>query len=180
MAALCTMAVVLTVLALVGCKHEPEEHTQKELREKLQVEKDIRALAEKGAGTYKVTATGTVGNDDFPYIRQALVLLPEGVLVDLDLSQVTGLTELSYDSNHFAGCFSLSKITLPNTITGVFGGFQQCENLTSIEIPEGVTGLEMHAFMKCEKLTEITIPKNVEWILRSAFEGCTSLSSVTF
>ena len=51
MAALCAMAVVLTVLALVGCKHEPEEDTQKNSKWKLQVERDIKALAEKGAGT---------------------------------------------------------------------------------------------------------------------------------
>lgn len=184
MAALCAMAVVLTVLALVGCKHEPEEDTQKELQGKLQVEKDIKALAEKGAGTYKVTATGTVGNDDVHYIREALWSLPNGVLVDLDLSQVTGLTELKASSgtehsNNFESCRSLSKITLPNTITGFLGGFEGCWNLTSIEIPEGVTGLSS-AFGWCEKLTEITIPKNVEWIDNRSFHGCTSLYSVTF
>lgn len=44
MVTLCAMAVVLVVL--VGCKHEPEN-----AREELQVEKDIRALAEQAAGT---------------------------------------------------------------------------------------------------------------------------------
>lgn len=52
-------------------------------------------------------------------------------------------------------------------------------NITSIEIPSGVTSIGNFAFKGCNSLTAVTIPNSVTSIGDSAFEECTSLSSVT-
>lgn len=51
--------------------------------------------------------------------------------------------------------------------------------ITSLVLPEGLTGIAWNAFENCTHLTEVTIPDGVEEIRGSAFRGCTGLTSVT-
>lgn len=183
-AGLYAMALVLAAaLVLAGCKQEAEPS-----RQETQLEKDIKALAGKGAGSWSITATGTVSYDDIPYVRDALNSLPNGVMVELDLSNVTGLTKLDggsiwhvqYDTTtyfSFYKCTTLKKIILPNTITGYLGGFTGCTNLESITIKEGVSSIG--GFIGCTALKEVTIPESVTSIEQGAFSTCTSLAEVT-
>ena len=55
--------------------------------------------------------------------------------------------------------------------------FCNCKNLTSIEIPDGVTIIGPVSFYGCKKLTSITIPSSVISIQSIAFASCTSLKS---
>ena len=52
-------------------------------------------------------------------------------------------------------------------------------NITSIEIPDGVTLIGTYAFYDCSSLTSITIPDGVTVIGKSAFNGCSNLPSIT-
>ena len=52
-------------------------------------------------------------------------------------------------------------------------------DITSVEIPEGVTSIDEEAFAKCSKLKSITIPNSVTSIGDYAFKGCSSLTSIT-
>lgn len=71
-----------------------------------------------------------------------------------------------------------SAVTLPNSVTKVErGGFQVCENLSSITMPN-VTSIGDYAFYKDASLKDVNIPK-VKNIGMETFEGCTSLSSIT-
>lgn len=49
----------------------------------------------------------------------------------------------------------------------------------SVKIEEGVTSIGVHAFNQCSELTEIEIPSNIKSIGNSAFMECTSLRKVT-
>ncbi|MDE5798304.1 MAG: leucine-rich repeat domain-containing protein, partial [Treponemataceae bacterium] len=49
---------------------------------------------------------------------------------------------------------------------------------TTLEIPEGVTGIGSSVFKGCTSLTAVTIPSSVTSIGTSAFYGCTSLTGV--
>lgn len=79
----------------------------------------------------------------------------------------------------FINCYSLSNITIPNSITSIGdSAFRGYSNLTSINIPEGVTSIRDSAFRGCSNLTSINIPEGVTSIGGSTFYGCNSLASI--
>ena len=68
-----------------------------------------------------------------------------------------------------------------DTVTSIDSfAFRDCNNLTSITIPESVTRIGDGAFSYCSSLTSMTIPKNVTSIDYGAniFLHCTNLSSI--
>ena len=80
----------------------------------------------------------------------------------------------------FAGCTSLTSITIPNSVTSIgWGAFWGCISLTSIIIPDSVTSIGNYAFRGCTSLTSLTIGNGVTSIGEDAFWGCNSLTSVT-
>ena len=68
---------------------------------------------------------------------------------------------------------------LPVTGIGRYA-FEDCDKLTSITIPEGVTSIEGYAFAWCYGLTNITIPDSVTSIGGHAFSSCDSLTYNTY
>ena len=77
-----------------------------------------------------------------------------------------------YDSS------TITKITIPKSITTLGrGAFFGC-NLTSIEIPNSVTSIGEYAFQSSLSLQSINIPNSVTSIGYAAFQGCRSLTSV--
>ena len=59
------------------------------------------------------------------------------------------------------------------------GTFKDCKNLTSINIPDGVTSISSSAFYGCSCLTSINIPNSITSISSSTFFDCTGLTSIT-
>ena len=88
---------------------------------------------------------------------------------------VTAISEKGFDK-----CENLISITLPDTITSIGNyAFRRCYKLTSITMPDSVTSIGSYAFDWCSKLTNITIPNSVTSIGSSAFESCSGLTSIT-
>ena len=58
--------------------------------------------------------------------------------------------------------------------------FYDCNQLTSISLPECVTSIGEYAFQNCSSLTSITIPEAVTSIGVRAFSGCNALKSVVW
>lgn len=56
--------------------------------------------------------------------------------------------------------------------------FENCNGLTSIDIPSSVTSLGDHCFSDCSGLTSIEIPSFVSSLGRMCFEDCSSLTSI--
>ena len=76
-------------------------------------------------------------------------------------------------------------VTIPNTVTGslISNFFAGRAGLTSINIGDGITSIELAAFQNCTGLTEITIGSGLTSISNDGiyppFGGCTGLTKVT-
>ena len=78
-------------------------------------------------------------------------------IVDIDIAH-----NLEYDDiippSVFAGCSSLTSITIPNSVTSIgSGAFFGCSSLTSMIIPKSVTSIEGALFSGCSSLTSISV-----------------------
>ena len=116
-----------------------------------------------------------------------LALLGSGIGV-----RAADVSDLTYANDGIdvtiTGCDTSASgaLDIPDAIEGIpvrFIGnkaFLQCSRLTSITIPDGVTGIGNYTFYGCSSLTSITIPDGVTSIGKFAFYNCTTLSSITF
>ena len=59
------------------------------------------------------------------------------------------------------------------------GAFENCVQLESVTLPDGVRTVGERAFAGCEALRHLTLPASLEKIGKGAFSGC-ALTSVTF
>lgn len=73
-----------------------------------------------------------------------------------------------------------TKHTIKNGTKCIAGrAFENCTNLTEINIPVGVTSIGQQAFCACYNLTNIIIPNSVTSIGSDAFASCTGLTDIT-
>lgn len=117
------------------------------------------------------------------------------------------VTSVSIDTGAFSGCWGLANLTITNSITSIedyaFGNckeltrviwnaercitagsygefiFDNCKNLTNIEIGNNVKVLPPCVFANCSGVTNITIPDSVTAIGDYAFYSCTGLTTIT-
>ncbi|MBE5742850.1 MAG: hypothetical protein E7360_06025 [Clostridiales bacterium] len=79
----------------------------------------------------------------------------------------------------FDNCSSLTSIEIPDSVTSIgSAAFSYCDSLTSVVIPDSVTSIGDSAFYKCYNLTSVVIPDSVTSIGFYAFYSCDNLTSV--
>lgn len=70
----------------------------------------------------------------------------------------------------------ITSLEIDDGITSIGNlAFTQCDGLTEVEIPYGVNKIGAFAFCDCDNLEEITIPNSVTIIGDHAFYGCNNL-----
>ena len=64
---------------------------------------------------------------------------------------------------------NITSVTLPETVTEIYGSFQYLKKLNSINIPKNVKGL-YDSFRGCESLEKIELPEGLSYIHPHTFE----------
>ena len=79
----------------------------------------------------------------------------------------------------FNDCDNLTTITLPEIVTTIYeNAFYDCDGLVEITIPDSVTTIGDYAFQSCGKLISVAMGNSVTTIGEGAFSTCPSLTSV--
>ena len=87
------------------------------------------------------------------------------------------VTTISYGA--FDDCTNLISVSIPDGVTEIKSTvFENCTNLTSVEIPDSVTAIGYGAFSGCSSLTNIDLPDHITSISGMTFYGCSSLTSI--
>lgn len=87
------------------------------------------------------------------------------------------VTEISM--NAFLNCSSLSSVVMPNSITGIGDtAFYYCSNLTSVTLSDNLTAIGIYAFNYCISLPSITLPDSITVIGNGAFNTCNNLTNI--
>lgn len=80
----------------------------------------------------------------------------------------------------FYNCNELTSISLPNGLKNICDyAFEGCESLSSISFPEGLSRIYNDAFKACTSLTSLSLPKGLQIIFSNAFESCSNLTSIS-
>lgn len=80
----------------------------------------------------------------------------------------------------FWECDNLTSVSLPDSLKIIESlAFDGCTSLTSVNIPNGVTLIDALSFSGCKGLKSVTISETVEKVGYASFWGCPNMTSVT-
>ena len=92
---------------------------------------------------------------------------------------IDGYTVTKIGNYAFENCSNLTSVTISEGITTIASGaFSNCSGLKTIVLPETVTSIDNGAFSDCTSLIKVTLPQNLTCLEYSLFYGCTSLEAV--
>lgn len=95
--------------------------------------------------------------------------------------EINGETVYDLAPGCFRDCTELTSITLPDSLSGIGNmAFDGCTGLRGISIPESVVQIGSSAFLDCTSLEAISIPRSVSGIGERAFTGCSNLHFIFF
>ncbi len=105
-------------------------------------------------------------------------------------TESTGLKfTLSYDKKYYivagVGSCTDTDLIIPSTYNNLpvkeigKNAFEECEQIISVTISEGIEKIVTYAFLDCSNLTLIKFPQTLTHIGDLGFHGCNSLISVT-
>ena len=88
------------------------------------------------------------------------------------------VTSIGYKA--FYQCNEVTSVSIPNSVTSIGeSAFYGCSGLPSVTIPNSVTSIGESAFSYCRGLTSVTIPNAITTIGYQTFCGCSNLTSVS-
>lgn len=86
---------------------------------------------------------------------------------------------IALEDSCFENCNGLTSIDIPSSVTSLGDHcFYNCNGLTCIKVPSSVTSLGRGCISSCHSLTSIEIPSSVISLGDHCFSGCSSLTSI--
>ena len=118
------------------------------------------------------------------------ILIPENIINieqnafmnDFNLKDVKIKSNSIYQINQstFENCINLSAIEMPDSIKELgYEAFYNCYNLKNIKLPKKLKRIYNNCFSNCSSLISIDIPEGVNEIGNKCFENCYSLKLIT-
>ena len=115
-----------------------------------------------------------LGNENNPY-----VVLSGVTDTNAESYTIHENTKFIFDGA-FENCVNLTSASIPNGVTSLGNSvFSGCTSLTSVNIPGSVTSIGNNTFSGCTALTSVSIPDGVTAIGNNAFADCTNLTNVS-
>lgn len=94
-------------------------------------------------------------------------------------AELDGYRVITIGQSAFQNCESLTSVTVPEGVTAIEDqAFQGCTNAAEIILPGSLKTIGAKSFFYCAVLPSITIPDAVETIGQEAFAGCLALQAV--
>ena len=111
------------------------------------------------------------------YIGKYLISISTDVAGEFKVADGTAVI----GSSAFINCENLTSVIIPDSVTHigdmVFGG---CKNLSGVSLSNNLASLGYGAFHSCSSLVSINIPSSLTYMGANLFFNCTSLRSVSF
>ena len=102
------------------------------------------------------------------------IVIPSSIAYKGREFHVVSLTSIS-----FQNCSNLTSVTIREGIEKIEPvAFRNCINLSKIVLPKTLKSLGSHVFWNCSSLETIDIPSGIKNIPQTCFYGCSSLKSV--
>ena len=129
---------------------------------------------------FKLTGTGNMPNYAMNTYQYTPWYISSNAGTEISIEIDEGITSIG--SNEFRLCSNLTSLSIPNSISTIYGGaFYKCGKLTGkFVIPDGMTSIGSDTFYGCGKLAgEVVIPNSVTSIGDGAFQNCKGITSLT-
>ncbi len=115
-----------------------------------------------------------LGNSENPY-----VILIKAKDTSITSCEINGNTKF-INSDAFRGCEELTSVNIPNGVISIgSNAFYFCKKLTSVILPDSIISIADYAFNTCNALTSIILGNNVKTIGMYAFMNSGKLTSIT-
>jgi hypothetical protein len=134
----------------------------------------IGIAGSSSSGDYIVTLNRYYGAfEDCTELRS--VIIPVWLTADFAL-KFSGYTDLTVE---LTGTGSVPDSAFTHRFLNLYGTDYYCNEITSVVIGDGVTGIGQSAFSGCTGLTSVNIPDGITTIEQATFSGCTGITNVT-
>ena len=116
--------------------------------------------------------------------NQNLESVGDSAFVNTDIVKINFNTNPAFttiEDSCFNNCRELTVIDLTPNITNInSNAFLNCTELSGINFNETITDIGNGAFQNCTSLTEITYPESLLNVGSSAFKGCSNMETINF
>ena len=134
----------------------------------------VTVSAQETNGIYTYTVTD--GKATLTDVDQELVQATNLIIP----SEIGGYPVVGMNGNLFENCKDIVTVTLPEGLTSLRGAvFLNCKNITTVTVPTSLTDVDVAPFNGCDALTTIHWGNGIETIPPNIFEGCFGLKNVT-